>query len=64
VTLSPVQDPVADTQRTAGMVLHYMNKMGVSSSVVEAMSETRDIRWLGPREAIAMNLVTDPVGKP
>ena len=32
------RDPVADTQRTAGMVLSYMTKMGVSSAVVEAMS--------------------------
>jgi hypothetical protein len=35
--------------------------MGVSSSVVEAMSATRDIRWLGAQEARAMNLVTDPI---
>ena len=27
------------------------------------MSQTREIRWLGAREASAMNLVTDPVGK-
>jgi hypothetical protein len=46
------------------MVLSYMTRMGVSSSVVEAMSETRDVRWLGSREASAMNLVTDPVGRP
>jgi hypothetical protein len=38
--------------------------MGVSSAVVQAMSETRDIRWLGVREATAMNLVTEPVWKP
>jgi hypothetical protein len=61
VTSSPGRDPVAETQRTAGMVLSYMTKMGVSSSVVEAMSETRDIRWLGTKEASAMNLVTNPV---
>jgi hypothetical protein len=59
VTSSPGRDPVAETQRTAGMVLSYMTKMGVSSSVVEAMSETRDVRWLGAREASAMNLVTN-----
>lgn len=61
VTSAPGQDPVAETQRTAGMVLSYMTKMGVSSSVVEAMSATRDIRWLGAREAAAMRLITDPV---
>lgn len=64
VNTLPRRDPVADTQRTAGMVLRYMTRMGVSSSVVEAMSETRDVRWLAPREASAMNLVTDPIGKP
>jgi hypothetical protein len=64
VTPSPGRDPVAETQRTAGMVLSYMTKMGVSSSVVEAMSETRDVRWLGTKEASAMNLVTDSAARP
>ena len=64
VTPAPGRDPVAETQRTTGMVLSYMTKMGVSSSVVEAMSETSEVRWLGVREAAAMNLVTDPVGRP
>jgi hypothetical protein len=64
VTSTPGRDPVAETQRTAGMVLSYMTKMGVSSAVVEAMSQTREIRWLGAREASAMNLITDPVGRP
>ena len=64
VTSTPARDPVADTQRTTGMVLSYMTRMGVSSSVVEAMSETRDVRWLGVNEAAAMNLVTDPLEKP
>jgi hypothetical protein len=41
-----------------------MTKMGVSSTIVEAMSQTRDIRWLGTREASVMNLITDPVGRP
>jgi hypothetical protein len=61
---APLRDPVASTQRIAGFLLGYMTKMGVSSLVVEAMSQTRDIRWLGVREAAAMNLVTKPVGKP
>jgi hypothetical protein len=64
VTSSPGRDPVAETQRTTGMVLSYMTRMGVSSAVVEAMSATRDVRWLGAKEAVAMNLVTDPVRKP
>jgi hypothetical protein len=28
------------------------------------MSETREIRWLSPKQALAMNLVTDPLVKP
>src|SRR5215475_9460777 len=52
-TTSPASDPVADAQRTTGLVLGYMTKMGVSSSVVEAMSETREIRWLSPKDALA-----------
>ena len=61
---APLRDPVASTQRIAGFLLGYMTKMGVSSDVVQAMSQTRDIRWLGVREAAAMNLVTEPIGKP
>jgi hypothetical protein len=63
-TTKPVGDPVAETQRISGAVLGYMTKMGVASSIVEAMSETREIRWLAPKEALAMNLITDPVGRP
>jgi hypothetical protein len=63
-TSKVTSDPVADTQRVAGAVLGYMTKMGVASSVVEAMSETRQIRWLAPKEALAMNLITDPLSKP
>ena len=64
VTTRPVDDPVAEAQRISGAVLGYMTKMGISSSIVEAMSETREIRWLSPKQALAMNLVTDPLGKP
>jgi hypothetical protein len=63
VATAQADDPVADTQRTQGFVLGYMTKMGVSSAVVEAMSQTREVRWLGAREALAMNLVTEPIGK-
>jgi len=63
-TTKQVDDPLAEAQKISGAVLGYMTKMGVSSSVVQAMSETKDIRWLAPKEALAMNLVTDPVGKP
>jgi len=64
VTTTPVHDPVAEAQRVSGMMLGYMTKMGVSSSVVEEMSQTRDVRWLGSQEALAMNLITDPVRTP
>jgi hypothetical protein len=64
VALAPGQDPVAETQRTTGVILNYMTRMGVGSSVVEAMSATRDVRWLDVGEAAAMNLVTKPVPKP
>ncbi|MEH2530017.1 hypothetical protein V1277_003607 [Bradyrhizobium sp. AZCC 1588] len=64
VTTRPLGDPVAEAQRISGAVLGYMTKMGISSSIVEAMSETRDIRWLSPKQALAMNLVTDPLGTP
>ena len=63
VATTPMNDPVAEAQRTAGMVLNYMTKMGVSSTVVEAMSRTGDVRWLSTREALAMNLITDRVGR-
>jgi hypothetical protein len=61
VTTQPMHDPVAETQRVDGMVLGYMTRMGVASSVVEAMSQTRDVRWLPASEALAMNLITAPV---
>jgi hypothetical protein len=61
VNRSPGRDPVADAQRTTGAVLSYMTKMGISSSVIEAMSATRDIRWLEPAEALKMHLITDPI---
>ena len=62
-TTKTIDDPVAEAQKIAGAVLGYMTKMGVSSSVVQAMSETKDIRWLAPKEALVMNLVTDPIAK-
>jgi len=55
-------DAVSDTQRTTGQILSYLTKMGVSSSsFVEAMSATGDIRWLDMQDARAMNLITDPL---
>jgi hypothetical protein len=57
-------DPVADTQRVTGQVLSYLKRMGISSSLVEAMSATADIRWLDTREATAMNLITAPARGP
>jgi hypothetical protein len=45
------------------MILGYMTKMGVSPEVVEAMSQTREVRWLDPKQALAMNLITEQVGE-
>ena len=55
------EDAVADTQRVTGAILGYMTRMGISSQIIEAMSQTRDIRWLDPGEAETMKLVTTPV---
>lgn len=64
VSPSPGRDPIAEVQRTTGAVLSYMIRMGVSSSIVEAMSETRQVRWLEPAQAVKMHLVTDPIPSP
>lgn len=64
VTATPGRDPVAETQRTEGIVLNYVTRMGVSPSIVEAMSVTKDVRWLGAQQAVAMNLVTNAVSRP
>ena len=57
------RDLVAETQRTAGLILGYMTRMGVSSSFMEAMSATGDIRWLSPQQAADMKLVTEPLAQ-
>jgi len=62
-TTKTIADPLAEAQRISGAVLGYMTKMGIASSIVQAMSETKEIRWLAPKEALAMNLITDPLGK-
>jgi hypothetical protein len=64
VTATPGRDPVAETQRTEGTVLSYVTRMGVSPSIVEAMSETKDVRWLDAQQAAAMNLITNAVARP
>ena len=51
-------DAVADTQRTTGVMLAYLKRMGVSASLVELMSSTSDIRWLDSRQTSETNLVT------
>ena len=61
---APGRDPVAETQKVTATLLGYMTKMGVSAAVVQAMSETSEIRWLGAKEASAMNLITAPAGRP
>jgi hypothetical protein len=62
VSTAADHDAVSETQRTTGQILSYLTKMGVSSSsFVEAMSATGDIRWLDMQDARAMNLITDPL---
>lgn len=56
-------DLVAETQRTAGIILGYMTRMGIASSVMEAMSASSDIRWLTPQQAAEMKLVTQTVAQ-
>ena len=51
-------DAVADTQRTTGVMLAYLKRMGISASLVELMSSTSDIRWLDARQTSETNLVT------
>ena len=64
VSTATQDDPVAETQRATGMILGYFTRMGVSPSVVEAMSRTSDIRWLDRKEAVTMNLITHPASPP
>jgi hypothetical protein len=54
-------DPVAETQRTAGLVLGYLTKMGISPSIAEAMSSTNDIQWLTDKVTLESKLVNDPL---
>lgn len=51
-------DLVSRTQRTTGIILDYMTQMGVSPSIMQAMTASKDIRWLTEKEAFEMNLVT------
>lgn len=51
-------DIVSRTQRTTGIILDYMTEMGVSSSIMQAMTASKDIRWLTEQEAFDFNLVT------
>ena len=52
------RDIVADTQRTTGMILEYITRMGVSPAILQAMSASRDIRWLKESEALDLKLST------
>lgn len=52
------EDAVADAQRTTGILLGYMTKMGVAPSIMELMTATSDIRWLSAQQALDLKLVT------
>lgn len=51
-------DLIARTQQTTGMILDYMTRMGVSPSIMQAMTASKDIRWLTEKEAFDLNLTT------
>ena len=51
-------DIVARTQQTTGIILDYMTRMGVLPSIMQAMTASKDIRWLTEKEAFDLNLVT------
>lgn len=55
-------DAIAHAQRTSGMILEYMTRMGVSPSILQLMSASRDIRWLNEKDAADLNLVTKRFG--
>ena len=44
-------DLISRTQRTTGVILDYMTKMGISPSIMQAMTASKDIRWLTEKEA-------------
>jgi hypothetical protein len=59
---SPDWDAVAYAQKTSGMILEYMTRMGVSPSILQQMSASKDIRWLSEKDALDLNLVTKRFG--
>ncbi|MEH2508814.1 hypothetical protein V1291_000168 [Nitrobacteraceae bacterium AZCC 1564] len=55
-------DGVAYAQKTSGMILEYMTRMGVSPSILQQMSASKEIHWLSEKDALALNLVTKRFG--
>jgi hypothetical protein len=55
-------DAIAHAQRTSGMILEYMTRMGVSPSILQLMSASRDMRWLNEKDALDLHLVTKRFG--
>lgn len=53
------RDVVADTQKTTGIILAYMTQKGVSPSILQVMSATKNIRWLTEKETFDLRLATD-----
>jgi len=54
-------DPISLAQRTAGLVLGYLTRMGISPSIAEAMSSTSDIQWLPDKLTVESRLVSNPL---
>ena len=55
-------DGVAYAQKTSGMIIEYMTRMGVSPSILQRMSASKDIRWLSEKDALDLHLVTKRFG--
>jgi hypothetical protein len=59
---SPDWDGVAYAQKTTGIILEYMTRMGVAPSILQQMSASKDIHWLSEKDALDLNLVTKRFG--
>lgn len=55
---------VSRTQQTTGIILDYITRMGVSPSIMQAMTASKDIRWLTEKEAFDLNLATAATREP
>ena len=59
-TMSEGDGDVAEAQRMMGVILGYLDDMGIKASLAAEASKSDSIRWLDPDAARAMDLVTGP----